>query len=93
MKDLNICDLVEVRLWHDGSGGISVAFEPLDPTQNVVIDETAMATLNDTLSERLAGHSVSDPNSLMYIKEFCHKWLSEFYASGYVLLERVKMDD
>jgi len=89
LKDLPPSTQVTTRLWVDFDGQLNVVFDPHNPALKVVIDETAMKSLNATLSERLAGHNSKDPNVIGFIKEYCEKWLDEMHHLSYVILEDV----
>ena len=77
LKRVALSDLVEVQILQGAPGEISVFFEPIDVTKNVVVDENALKALNDVLEKKLIGLSVGNPNAYGYIKEFCANWLNE----------------
>lgn len=93
LKDLPPSSQVQTKLWADADGLIHVAFEPFSPTMKVVIDPTAMASFNATLSEKLAGHNAHDPNVIGYLREFSERWLDEMWRSNYMILEDVSAED
>ena len=82
LKRVNLSSLVEVQILQGAPGEISVFFEPIDVTKNVVVDEEALASLNEILEKKIVGLSVSNPNAYGYIKEFCAKWLDEMSAQN-----------
>ena len=82
LKRVNLSSLVEVLILQGAPGEISVFFEPIDVTKNVVVDEDALASLNEILENKIIGLSVSNPNAYGYIKEFCAKWLDEMSRAG-----------
>ena len=82
LKRVNLSSLVEVQILQGAPGDISVFFEPIDVTKNVVVDEDALASLNEILEKKIVGLSVSNPNAYGYIKEFCANWLDEMSAQN-----------
>lgn len=93
LKDIPPSSQVEVRLWTDAEGNLSIAFEPFNPAQKIVIDPTAMKSFNNTLTERVQGMDPRDPKVLTYLKEYSEKWLDEMWRSSYVLLEDVSAQE
>ena len=82
IKKVNLSSLVKVRILQSQPGNIEIFFEPTDNTKNVVIDENALASLNELLEKKLVGESVKNPNVYGYVNELCERWLDDMGQSN-----------
>ena len=81
IKKINLSSLVKVRILQNSLGNLQVFFEPIDNTRNVVIDENALASLNEVLEKKLIGESINNPNVYGYIQELCERWIDDMGQS------------
>ena len=93
IKDLPPSTQIEIYLSTDPDGQIHIVMDPFDRGYNVIVDETALKSLNATLSEKLAGHSTRSPNVPGYIKDYCMRWIDEMWSQGLVFLENAADKD
>ncbi len=70
---------------------ISVELIPHEEGKQVVVDETALATLNANLSEKAKQLELDprNPQTFSYLQEFVGRMVSELYRNGLVELEDV----
>ena len=46
-----------------------------------MIDENALASLNEILEKKLIGESINNPNVYGYIQELCERWIDDMGQS------------
>jgi hypothetical protein len=90
MSHVNIAELVSVTaIRMPCTGHFSVDVIPLDATKRIVFDESALKTMNDTISEKAAQFDARDPKAPKYIEEFVSRLLPEFDRLGLVMIEDI----
>jgi hypothetical protein len=94
LTNVDLSDLVVVNVYKgtptlQDPNPFVVAIDPIDSTKKVVFDSSALKTLNNRLTEKLAGADSTNPNTIQYIKEFVTKMASEFYKNGLLVLEDI----
>jgi hypothetical protein len=89
MNHVDILDLIKINVNQLFNGEVTVDLECLEQGKQVVLDEDALKYLNNVLTEKAKNMSISNPNTLQYIKEFVGRMLSELSRNGLVVLEEI----
>lgn len=93
LKNVDISDLIRARIFQTAPGVFSAEIVCLEKNKNVVIDEKALKTLNEEITERCRAYSASDPKTIKFIEEFVVKMVSALHKNGLAELEDAKVQD
>lgn len=88
-KHVDPVDLLRARVVQLAPGHLSVAFECIQPDKKLIFDSTALKTLNNKITEKVAGMNYKDQKVVMYIEEFAMKAVAALYKNGLCAFEDI----
>jgi len=94
LKNVDIDSLVTINVYRGkptpfDKNPFIITVDPINVSLRVVFDEGALKKMNEKLSERVVKSDSTNPNTIMFMKEFVHKMVSEFYRNGLMILEPI----
>jgi hypothetical protein len=93
LKHVDVLDLIKVEVFTPNiykPGDIQVDLVALEKDKRVVIDDSALKSLNQTLYERCQQfEDARDPKVKEYIKEFVGRMCSEWHRNGLLEIEDI----
>ena len=97
MSKVDLLDLIKVNVFLDmevlskeNPLPYRVSISPLDESKRFIIDDDALKTLNQKITEKVQQfENGRDPRVVGYIKEFASRMISELSRNGLALLEDI----
>jgi hypothetical protein len=96
LKHVELLDKVRIHIYRgqptkDDLCPFRIEFECLDASKKLVFDESALATMNQKLTEKAREFNPNDPRFAKYLEEFSGRFTNELYRNG--LVEIVDIPD
>ena len=90
MNHVNISELLTIianRIPHTANFEVSII--PLDPHKRLVFDPSALAKMNQMITEKASHFEARDPRVKLYIEEFVSRLLPEFQRTNLISYEDI----